>query len=108
MTTIDITPFEEEIRRREHLDRIELIKALVEAERIVQSTIDWGMNKKRYSAPWRKADEAGAQIPTFGRVIYFLRFRSLASGTTDAEQALCKKLARRFLERGQWEGEYSL
>jgi hypothetical protein len=99
---------DERVRSLSDLDRIPLIKALIaydaEAERIAKA----GSRAKSGSPARYRAEEARGQIARLGRIIYFLRFRSPASGATAADQALCEMLATKLEAKGQWVGEDSL
>ena len=49
-----------------------------------------------------------AESGRLGRIIYFLRFRSPATGATPRDMTLCQKLADKLQAKGQWSGEYSV
>lgn len=100
--------FDERIRSFSDLDRIPLINALISCDAEAKSIAKAGSRAKRNSPARYRAEEARSQIDRFGRIIYFLRFRSPASGATVADQALCDMLAKKLEAKGQWVGEYSI
>lgn len=97
----------ERIRYLSDLDRIQLIDALIRIDAQMQAIARKGRNAKRDSPSRYHAEEARAQVARLGRIIYFLRFRSPATGATDDDFMLCNMLAEKLRAKGQWEGEYS-
>jgi hypothetical protein len=96
------------VRTNSELDRIPMIEALICADSDARSLAQRGRSAKRYSGLWQRAEEAASHTARFGRIIYFLRFRSPASGATAEDLELCEMLAQKLEAKGQWRGEYSL
>jgi hypothetical protein len=98
----------ERVHHLSDLDRIKMIQALIRIDAQMQAIARKGARAKRDSPTRYRADEARSQVARLGRIIYFLRFRTPATGTTDDDFMLCDMLAKKLRAKGQWEGEYSL
>jgi hypothetical protein len=96
------------IRALSALDRVPMIKALIQIDSEAQSQSRTGRRAKRGSVDRNRAEEAAAESARLGRIIYFLRFRSLATNTSARDEELCAMLAGTLQAKGQWTGEYSI
>ena len=88
-------------------DRAPLIQALIriDAEKL-RTVLEDGPSAAAWSATWLK--KRGTRATGWVRLStlnYFLRFRSPAMGTTDADLAWCDMLAEKLRAKGQWTGE---
>jgi hypothetical protein len=90
------------------LDRAPLIEALIGIDRQMQSRARSGRRKKFGSTERYRADEALSDSDRLGRIIYFLRFRSPASGATAQDMRLCNILEEKLRLKNQWIGEHSI
>jgi hypothetical protein len=90
------------------LNRVPLIENLILLDTRAQARVRAGRRAARDSVIRRRADEARIESDRFGRIIYFLRFRTLADRSTIEEAALCSSLADNLTAKGQWSGDYSL
>jgi hypothetical protein len=97
----------ERVRRLSNLDRVQIIDALIGIDAQMQAIARRGTRAKRDSPARYRADEALSQVGRLGRIIYFLRFRTPATGITDDDLILCDMLAEKLRAKGQWEGEHS-
>ena len=88
------------------MDLGEIIKALVAADKRAAGVWQAGRRTKRDSpATKRRSEDARHQVDRFERVIFFLRFHSLATTATAADVALCDMLAEKLKAKGQWTSE---
>jgi len=99
--------FHEFVRSLADYDRIEMINALIAADAAAARQAHAGSRAKKDSPARYRAEEARQQVARFGRIIYFLRFRSPATGSTAADLVLCDMLAEKLWIKGQWTGEYA-
>jgi hypothetical protein len=94
--------FDEYVRSLADMDRGEIIKALVAADKRAAGIWQAGRRAKRDSPAKCLSEDARHQVDRFGRIIYFLCFRSLATTATAADVALCDMLAEILKTKGQW------
>ena len=95
------------IRQLSDLDRVPLINALIHMDAEMQARSRTGRRARLLSTERIRADDARHASDRLGRIIYFLRFRTLAFGATSEDLALCDVLAEKLRAKGQWTGEYS-
>jgi hypothetical protein len=86
------------------LDRREIIRQLISADANAQRLAKSGHRERPGTLPQRRAEQARHDGERYGRIIYFLRFRSVAQGLTDADLKLCDLLAAKLTNKGQWKG----
>jgi hypothetical protein len=90
------------------LDRRPLIEALIRIDAQMQSRARSGQRAKQGSPERYRADEARSDSDRLGCIIYFLRFRSSASGATAKDMTFCKILEEKLRLKNQWTGEHSV
>jgi hypothetical protein len=95
------------IRRLSDLDRVALVQELVRMDDVAAALARGATRAKRGSVARERAEQARADRARLGGIIYFLRFRSPATGATSEDRKLCEMLAEKLRAKGQWEGEYS-
>jgi len=78
------------------LDRREIIRLLISADADAQSLAKSGHRERRGTSAHGHTEQARYDGERFGRIIYFLRFRSVAHGSTDADLKLCDLLAAKL------------
>jgi hypothetical protein len=86
------------------LDRREIIRLLISADADAQSLAKTGHRERRGTPAQSSAEQARYNGGHYGRIIYFLRFRSVAQGSTDADLKLFDLLAAKLKNKGQWKG----
>jgi hypothetical protein len=86
------------------LDRREIIRQLISADANAQTLAKSGHRERRGTPAQCRAEQARYDGERYGRIIYFLRFRSVAQGSTDADLKLCDLLAAKLKNKGQWKG----
>jgi hypothetical protein len=86
------------------LDRREIIRLLISADADAQSLAKSGHRERRGTSGQRRAEQARYDGERFGRIIYFLRFRSVTQGSIDADLKLFDLLAAKLKNKGQWKG----
>ena len=84
------------------MDRGEIIKALVAADKRAAGVWQAGRRAKRDSPAKCRSEDARHQVDRFERIIFFLRFHSLATTATAADVALCDILTEELKTKGQW------
>ncbi len=100
--------FDQFVRSLADRDRVDIINALIAADAVAQRRARGRGSRAPLGSTERgRAQEARRQSERYGRIIYFLRFRSPATGSTEADLALCDLLAEKLAAKGQWLGEYS-
>ncbi len=97
----------ERIRYLSDLDRVQMIDALIRIDAQMQAIARSGRSGKRFSQVRLRAEEARSQVGRLGCIIYFLRFRTPATGRTNDDLMLCDMLAEKLRAKDQWEGAYS-
>ena len=97
----------ERIWRLSGLDRVALINALIEIDAREEAKAHGaGARAKRGSVQRNRAEEARDNCDRLGKVIYFVRMRTLASGTSAGDEVLCRKLAEKLQTKDQWDGVF--
>jgi hypothetical protein len=86
------------------LDRREIIRILVSADADAQMLAKSGHRERRGTLAQCRAEQARCDGERYGRIIYVLRFRSVAQGSSDADLKLCDLLAAKLNNKGQWKG----
>ncbi len=80
-----------------------LIEALIRIDAQLQARARKGRRAKLSSTDRLRSDEARGEVNRLGRIIYFLRFRSPASSSTERDDRLRAMLAEKYKAKGQWE-----
>lgn len=90
------------------LDRSALIAALIRMDSQAQAQAKGsGQRAKQGTTERNRAEQARDDSERLGRIIYFLRFRALATNTPEADSMLCTTLAQELEAKGQWTGDHS-
>ena len=97
--------FDEFVTSPADLDRREIIRQLISADADAQRSAKSGHRERRGTPAQCRAEQARYDGERYGRIIYFLRFRSVAQGSTDADLKLCDLLAAKLNNKGQWTGQ---
>ena len=93
------------IRRLSDLDRVPLIRELIRIDAQAQELARTGRRARLGSTTRNRAEGAQRQSERLGMIIYFLRYRSPASGARAKDMELCHILAEKLQAKGQWTGE---
>jgi hypothetical protein len=96
------------IRDLSHLDRVSLVQELAKMAVGYQHQYRIGSRAELGSIERYRGDEAQADSERLRRIIYFLRFRTLAEDATAEDMKLCSELAERFQAKGQWTESYPI
>jgi hypothetical protein len=94
--------FDEFVQSLADMDLGEIIKALVAADKRAAGVWQAGRRAKLDSSAKRRSEDARHQVDRFERIIFFLRFHSLATTATAADVALCDILTEKLKTKGQW------
>jgi len=89
------------------LVRIPMIEASVRMDAGAQAHARQGRRARRGTMDRYRSETARDDSNRLGQIIYFLRFRSLATNTSAPDMALCDMLVRKLQEKNVWTGEIS-
>jgi hypothetical protein len=96
------------IRGLSDLDRVSLIQELTRMGVAYQYQYRIGSRAEPGSMERYRGDEAHAYGERLRRIIYFLRFRTLAEDASAEDMKLCGELAETFQAKGQWTESYPI
>ena|SRR5438132_2987112 len=87
------------------LARIPMIEALIRIDAGTQARARRRSRARLGTLDRDRSETARSESGRLGQIIYFLRFRSPATGTGAVDMALCEMLARKLQAKNDWTGE---